>query len=162
DFENDNNGWMIAASPGTSVDHLPFGWNDSSGSMGLSADIINGNASEVTVLQCANDPPGVLDASIEVLQQSAPDAGLFSVNLWAFSTQDCDFSGFLSMNPLAPAPSTPLSSWTQFLLSGFVMPAGSASVMLEILVSTGSNTNARYAIDYVNVSADVIFRSNFE
>ena len=162
DFEIDNSWWAIYASPGTSFEHLPYGWNNSSGSLELSAAIVNGNGCQVTVVQCVNSPAKVVDASIEALPLSSPGEGIFVINLWTFASQDCDFNTMTSITPLAPAAPLVQNSWVQFGLHEHPTPAGSASAMLEIVVSTGSSTGADYVIDHANFSSGAIFESGFD
>lgn len=163
DFEIDLSGWAIAQSappPATYVSHWPYGWNDSSGSLGLTADVVSGNGNEVTVTQCVSDPSETVDASIEAFSFDPPEQSILVVNLWVFGAPNCAGT-LLSVLALEPDAPLQMNSWTTFRLHQHAMPSGTTSVLLEVVVSTGTGL-ADYMVDHATLEPDAIFVFGFD
>jgi hypothetical protein len=165
DFEIDLSYWTIAPSeptPGIYVNHWPYGWNDSSGSLGLAAEPVNGNGNIVTAMQCINGPFGKVHASVEVFPFDAPEQSLVASHVLAYADQDCMPNTLLSILVLEPQAPVEINSWTTFDLHED-MPIGTASILLDVVVTTGSGL-ADYMIDhvYLDRGSDEILASGFE
>ena len=112
-------------------------------------------------MQCVNEPARKLDASVEVFPFDAPEQSIVGSHLFAYASQDCA-GNLLSLSVLAPAAPLQTNSWTTLELHEN-MPEGTASVLLDIVVSTGSGF-ADYMIDHAHLElgADTILASGFE